>query len=70
MQWPDVFLEGLAEERQRELIASASHPFDTPRRHTHPMAPRGWRRVLWLAGHALEGLGQRVEEIAAARAQP
>ena len=68
MQWSDVFLELVAREQERALMTDV--PLHTsPASHHHDAPARGWRRVLWSAGHALEALGRRVEEIAAAHGQ-
>ena len=68
MQWSDVFLELVAREQERALMTDVPlHTSHAP--HHHPAPTRGWRRVLWATGHALQALGRRVEEIAAAHGQ-
>ncbi len=65
MQWPFEY-NLAAKERQRELLASAPDPRARREPPPHVAPPRGWRRLVWALGHALEQLGQRVEEMVAA----
>ncbi len=65
MQWPDIMLQRMAEEREREALAGASPAELRSCRRRAPLL-RGWRRTMWAVGCSLEGLGRRVEEIAVA----